>query len=58
MRDLKHNYEVFRFITPILVTLCLTILAMMWRGVDEIQKDVVTLKIDVATLKEKIGHVR
>ena len=53
-----QKYEIFRVITPILVTLCLTVLGAIWRSMDEIQKDVVVLKIDVATLKEKATRVR
>jgi len=52
MRQDKHiKYEAFRFITPILITLCLAVLSAIWRTTDEMQKDIVTLKIDVATLK-------
>jgi len=52
MRQDNHvKYEAFRFITPILITLCLAVLSMIWRNTDEMQKDIVTLKIDVATLK-------
>jgi hypothetical protein len=50
-RDNHFKYEVFRFITPILVTLCLAILSAIWRSADEMQKDIVLLKVDVATLK-------
>lgn len=56
MTDRHIKYEAFRFITPILVTLCLTILSIIWRGQDEIQKDVVSLKIAVATLQAKINN--
>lgn len=52
MRQDSHiKYEGLRFITPILVTLCLAVLSAIWRNTDEMQKDIVTLKIDVATLK-------
>jgi hypothetical protein len=50
-RDSTIKYEAFRFITPILITLCLAVLSAIWRNTDEMQKDIVTLKIDVATLK-------
>jgi len=45
------KYEAFRFITPILITLCLAVLSMIWRNTDDMQRDIVTLKVDVATLK-------
>mgnify|MGYP001558951074 CR=1 FL=1 len=52
MRQDSHiKYELFRFITPILVTLCLTILGAVWNNTDTMQKDIVVLKVDVAILK-------
>lgn len=55
MRHDSHiKYEVFRFITPMLITICLTILAAIWNNTDSMQKDIVTLKVDVATLKAQI----
>jgi len=52
MRQDNHiKYEAFRFITPILITLCLAVLSMIWRNTDDMQRDIVTLKVDVATLK-------
>lgn len=55
MTDKINRFEVFRFITPILISLSLFILGAIWRNVDEMAKSVNTLQIDVAVLKVQVS---
>lgn len=56
MERRASKIEILRLVTPVLVSLCLAILGAMWRNIDDIGQSVVTLKIDVAVLKEKSDH--
>lgn len=56
--DRQNKFEIFRFITPILVSLCLAVMSAVWRNTDDLSKAVETLKIDVAVLKSRVQYGR
>lgn len=49
--DDKLKYSVLRFITPILLTISLFVLGRIYIDSDELKKDIVALKVDMAAIK-------
>lgn len=48
------NFEIFRLLTPVLITLCLTLLSAIWSDLNKVKDAVVKLQIDVATVQTEI----
>lgn len=46
-------WEYMRLVTPILVSLSLTVLGLVYQEMREIRSDVTQLKVDVAVLKAR-----
>lgn len=52
------KFELFRLITPILITLCLTLLSAIWSDLNKVKEDITTLKVDMSAVKTDLKYRR
>lgn len=58
--DMRTNskLELFRFITPVLITLCLAILQSIYADLNKIKDTVITLQKDMSSVQTNISNIK
>lgn len=54
----KSKYEIFRFITPALITLALAILGAMYTDLNKIKDTVIGLQVDMASVQAHLDGLK
>lgn len=54
----RNGLEVFRIITPALITAVLAILGVIYSDLNKIKDTVVMLQVDMASVKEQISSLK